>query len=177
MNCSFCNAKTRNRKEDYFHKSKIIGEVLVPAIEFKECQGCGEVTLSPEAKNEVKIYVAEQELNAISTLPVNDLISAGQAANILGVTKQAFSKNSKFKKGFVYSIMIGAKKAYFRSSIDLFKRTGDGRFPITRWKSSVPENAILTYSPVDRKCQKVVCQTDIAADAAHSWNESPRVKQ
>jgi hypothetical protein len=177
MNCSFCNAKTRNRKEDYFHKSKIIGEVLVPAIEFKECQGCGEVTLSPEAKNEVKIYVAEQELNAISTLPVNDLISAGQAANILGVTKQAFSKNSKFKKGFVYSIMIGAKKAYFRSSIDIFKRTGDGRFPITRWISSVPENAILTYYPVDRKCQKVVCQTDIAADAAHSWNESPRVKQ
>ena len=177
MNCSLCNAKTRNKKEDYVHKSKIIGEVLVPAIELKECQGCGEVTLSPKANNEVNNYVAEQELNAINTLPANDLISAGQAASILQVTKQAFSKNSKFKKGFVYSIMIGAKKAYFRSSIELFRRTGDGRFPITRWKSSVPDNAILTYSTADRKWQKVICQTDNVADSTHRWNESPRVKQ
>jgi hypothetical protein len=177
MNCSLCNAKTRDKKEDYFHKSKIIGEVLVPAIEFRECQGCGEVTLSPRTHNEVNNYVAEQERNAIATLRANDLISAGQAASILAVTKQAFSKNSKVKMGFVYSLMIGAKKAYFRSSIELFKRTGDGRFPITRWKSSVPENSICVYSTVDRKWQKVICQTDTAANSTHNWNESMRVKR
>ena len=177
MNCSLCDAKTRNKKQDYVHKSKIIGEVLVPAIEFRQCQVCGKVTLSPEAKDEVSNYVAEQELNAITTLPAYDLISAGQAANILQVTKQAFSKNSKFKKGFVYSVMIGAKKAYFRSSIELFKKTGDGRFPITGWKSSVPENSISTYSTVDRKWQKVNFQTTIMAKSTHNWNESLRVKQ
>lgn len=177
MNCSLCNAKTRQKREDYFHISKIIGAVLVPAIKFSECLGCGEVTLSPEANDEVSIYVAEQELSAITTLPANDLISAGQAANILQVTKQAFSKNSKCKKGFVYSIMIGAKKAYFRSSIELFKKTGDGRFPITRWKSSVPDNSIFIYSTADRNWQQVIYQTDIATNSTHKWTESLRVKQ
>jgi len=172
MNCSLCNAKTRQKKEDYLHSSKTIGQVLIPAIEFSECQGCGEVTLSPEANDEVSIYVAEQELNTITNLPAKDLISAGQAANNLQVTKQAFSKNSKCKKGFVYSVMIGAKKAYFRSSVELFKKTGDGRFPITRWKSSVPENSIITYSTVDRKWQKVIYQTDIVTNSTHNWNES-----
>ncbi len=176
MNCSLCNSKTRHKKKDYVHKSKIIGEVLVPAIELRECRGCGNIKLSSEACDEVRNYVAEQEQNAIATLPADGLISAGQAAAILEVTKQAFSKNSKLKRGFVYSVMIGEKRAYFRSSVELFKKTGDGRFLITGWKPSVPKNAVCTYAPVGKKWQKVFCQTAIAAEFTHSWNETTRVK-
>ena len=177
MNCSLCGAKIRNKKKDCYNQSKIIGKVFVPAIEFRECQGCGEAILSPEADGEIRDYIAEQELKAIATLSVNDLISAGQAADILEITKQAFSKNSKLKRGFVYSKMIGAKKAYFRSSVELFKRTGDGRFPILKWKSSVPDNSLLINSTVDRKWQKVTCYTDDITASANIWNESHWVKQ
>ncbi|MEE4166519.1 MAG: hypothetical protein V2I35_11020, partial [Desulfocapsaceae bacterium] len=153
MNCSLCNSKTRHKKQDYVHTSNIIGEVLVPAIELTECRGCGHVKLSSEACDEVRNFVAEQEQKAITTLPANGLISAGQAAGILQVTKQAFSKNSKLKKGFVYSVMIGEKRAYFRSSVELFKKTGDGRFPITRWNPSIPKTSVCTDAPVDQKWQ------------------------
>lgn len=164
----------KRKKDHYLYKSKVIGDVIVPLIECEECQGCGKLTLSSNANSEVNKYVREQERRAIATLPVADLITAGQAAAILEVTRQAFSKNPKIKKGFVYFMIVGTKKAYFRTSIELFKATGDGRFPITAWSSSVPENSISIYSTREGAWQETPCQADSTIYSEHIWNKSLR---
>lgn len=177
MNCSLCNAELMNKKEDYLCNSRVIGEVLVPLIEFYECHGCQEITLSPEGGHEVTTYVKEQERNTIARLPSDDLITAGQAADLLGVSKQAFSKNPKIKKGFVYFIQIGTKKAYFRRSVELFRATGDGRFPITKWKFSSQEIRISQNDKARVEWQEVVCQADSSDDSEYNWGSSLRAEQ
>lgn len=174
LNCSLCNAEIMNKKEDYLCNSKVIGKVLIPLIEFYECCGCHETTLSPEASHEVITRVEELERNAVASLPSDDLITAGQAADLLGVSKQAFSKNPKIKKGYVYFTQIGTKKTYFRRSIELFRKTGDGRFAITKWKSSYQEKRISQNDNAREGWQKVVCQADIVDYSNYTWSSSLR---
>lgn len=172
MNCSLCNAETTRKTEDYLCQSKIIGDVLVPLIEVEKCLSCGALELSAEAKSEVSSYLRMLETDAITSLPADNLMSAGQAAGILGVSKQAFSKNPKIKKGFVYFTYVGTKKVYFRSSLELFKTTGDGRFPITQWKSSVPSERVLHHSAKSDCWQRVSCQADRVDCAVYTWSTS-----
>ncbi len=172
MNCSLCNAETTRKIEDFFCESKIIGDVLVPSVEVEKCLGCGALKLSAEAENEVSHYLKMLETNAIISLPADNLISAGQAAGILGVTKQAFSKNPKIKKGFVYFTYVGTKRVYFRSSVELFKTSGDGRFPITQWKSSLPYDRISHHAANDDCWQQVSCQADKTDCNVYTWSTS-----
>ncbi|MEJ2137491.1 MAG: hypothetical protein P8X86_19880 [Desulfofustis sp.] len=162
MNCSLCNAEITRKTEDHLCKSKIIGDVLVPLVEVEACSSCGALQLSAEAEPKVSDYLKMLEKNAIINLPADNLVSAGQAAGILGVSKQAFSKNPKIKKGYVYFTYVGTKKVYFRSSVELFKKSGDGRFPITQWKSSVPSDRISHHTANNDIWQQVSCQTDRA---------------
>ena len=176
LNCLLCNAEVMNKKEDYLCNSKVIGKVLIPLIEFYECRGCHETRLSPEARHEVITHVREQERNAIASLSSDDLITAGQAAELLGVSKQAFSKNPKIKKGYVYFTQIGNKKVYFKRSVELFRETGDGRFPITKWKFSHQENRISQNDNAREGWQEVVCQADIADYSKSTWSLSLRAE-
>ena len=172
MNCSHCNAETTRKTEDFFCESKIIGDVLVPMVEVEKCLSCGALTLSAEAEREVSLYLKMLESDAIMSLPADNLISAGQAAGILGVTKQAFSKNPKIKKGFVYFTYVGTKKVYFRSSVELFRTSGDGRFPIAQWKSSVPSDRISHHAGNEDCWQQTSCQEDIIDCNGYTWSTS-----
>lgn len=172
MNCSHCNAETIRKTADYLCESKIIGDVLVPLVEVERCSSCGAVQLANKEERRVAEYLERLEKNAIISLPADNLISAGQAAGILGVSKQAFSKNPKIKKGFVYFTYVGTKKVYFRSSVELFKTSGDGRFPITQWKSTVPSERISYHAATDDLWQPVSCQTGRADCAVYTWSTS-----
>ena len=170
MNCSLCNAETTRKTEDHLYRSKIIGDVLVPLVEVESCMSCGASKLSTEAERKVSDYLKMLEKNTINSLPANNLVSAGQAAAILGVSKQAFSKNPKIKKGFVYFIYVGTKKFYFKSSVELFKTSGDGRFPITQWKSSVPSDRISHHDANNDFWQQVSFQPDKVDYALYTWS-------
>ncbi|NNK95544.1 MAG: hypothetical protein HKP41_14430 [Desulfobacterales bacterium] len=172
MNCSLCNAETTRKTGDHLCESNIIGDVLVPLVEVETCSSCGALQLSTESERKVADYLKMLEKNAIISLPADNLISAGQAAGILGISKQAFSKNPKIKKGFVYFTYVGTKKVYFRSSVELFKRSGDGRFPIIQWRSSVPSDRISHHAANDDFWQQVSCQTDKADCAVFTWSKS-----
>ena len=172
MNCSLCNAETTRKTEDHLCRSKILGDVLVPLVEVESCMSCGASKLSTEAEGKISDYLKMLEKDAINSLPADILISAGQAAAILGVSKQAFSKNPKIKKGFVYFTYVGTKKFYFKSSVQLFKTSGDGRFPITQWNSSVPSDRISHHVANSDLWQQVSFQTDKVDYAVYTWSAS-----
>ena len=172
MNCASCDTETICKTLDYPCHNKIIGDVTVPHVDVEECPKCGRLMLSAEAEIAVSHYLKDRERDAIASLPVEDLINAGQAAGILGVTKQAFSKNPKIKKGFVYFTYIGTKKFFFRSSLTLFKKAGDGRFPITKWKSSVDSDRVANGDTVESKWQQISCSIETGDGATYRWNTS-----
>lgn len=135
--CVRCGEKTTRKAEDYPCFSKVLGYILAPRVEIDACLKCGHRSVSSEAEEELDSWLKIREQTAICSLSAEQLLSAGQAAEMLGVTKQAFSKSPKVKKGHIYFTTIGNKKVYFRSSVELFKETGDGRYQISEWHSSL----------------------------------------
>jgi len=130
MNCVECNGIIHEVTGTYIFNSNTLGEVAVPNITFQECHGCGDRLVSYENALILHEYIKEKEQEEINKFPAGDLITAGEAAELLGVTKQAFSKNPKIKRGFIYHLIKGNRRLYFKKSVQLFKENGDGRFPI-----------------------------------------------
>ena len=172
MNCPSCSTETISKALDYQCNNKILGDVIVPLVEVEQCPNCGELILSEEAETAVSHYLKTREKEAIASLPAEDLISAGQAAAILGVTKQAFSKNPKIKKGLVYFVSVGTKKFFFRTSVKLYKTVGDGRFPITKWKSSLDSGRLASCDTADRRWQQISSSSETADDGVYIWDTS-----
>ena len=55
-------------------------------------------------------------------MPIGNFIATNEAASILGVTKQAFSKNPKIKRGLIYCKKMGARKFFLKKSVEAQKR-------------------------------------------------------
>lgn len=56
-------------------------------------------------------------------------ISVKDVAAILGITRQAVEK-SLVIKGLTYNIVVMGVRYWLRKSVELYKETGDGRFPL-----------------------------------------------
>ena len=132
MRCAVCNTEISAKTGEFEFKSRALGKILVPHITYFECDVCGEKILSPEESDRVIEYVEKQENKAIAKLPIGEFITANEAAEMLGITKQAFSKHSKIKRGLIYSVMIGDRKYYNHKSVKLFKEKNNGKFLLSK---------------------------------------------
>jgi hypothetical protein len=131
MKCALCNGNINHKQEAYPFRSKALGIVLIPGASFQQCDHCGDKTFSPSESQRLFDYVSRKEREVIEKLPIRDFVSAGEAAVILGISKQAFSKNPKIKRGFIYSVRIGDRKYFSKKSVLQFKETNDGRYSLS----------------------------------------------
>ena len=132
MDCPYCNNKLVKRKDEVEFKSRSLGKVMVPNIQFLECSNCDEKLVGLEEGDKAISYIEREEQKAISKLPIGEFVTAKEATEILGITKQAFSKNHKIKQGLIYSAKIGGRKYYHRKSVELFKEKNNGKFLLPR---------------------------------------------
>ncbi|MEK7485403.1 MAG: YgiT-type zinc finger protein [Planctomycetota bacterium] len=139
MKCEMCNGKLSKVKEELEFLTPSLGKLLIPNITFFKCNNCGEKLLNPEMSDKITKYVKIKEQEAIDSLPVGEFVSLNEAAEILGITKQAFSKNPKIKRGWIYSTKIGERRYYYQKSLAAFKKKKDGRIPLPQ--------EILAYQP------------------------------
>ena len=119
--CALCDSEVINVKGTYSFKTKNIGTVEVPNIKFARCSDCKNRTLSSDAGQVIHDYVLKEEKARIGRVPIDDFITIAEAIEILGITKQAFSKNPKIKRGFIYGVTKGSRTLYSRKSVILFK--------------------------------------------------------
>ncbi len=132
MKCDLCNGEITTIIGSVNFKSKMLGTVSVPAIKHSKCMNCGEILIDYSESKKAHAYIIKREIETLKSLPIGDFISANIAADILGITKQAFSKHSRIKRGFIYSVtQDDGKKRYYKKSVEEFKRTGkDGRLAL-----------------------------------------------
>ena len=136
MDCAICNNKLTETKGVYTFHSKIIGKINIPNIKIFKCLNCDERLLFDTESEKVLNYVENKEQEAIGSLPIGEFITTNQAAEILGISKQAFSKDPKIKRGFILSHEIGGKKLFLRKSVELFKKKKNGIFQIVQLEQS-----------------------------------------
>jgi hypothetical protein len=160
MRCSLCDGKIENIKGRISFKSKALGLLFVPGVSYSKCQNCGDELISIEMSKRIINYVKEKEQEAINSLPIGAFLSLNRAAEVLGITKQAFSKNNKINSGFIYSTAIDNKNYYYDKSVEAFKSKGDGRIPIvtfteftniTEWlPKSKPKTVLTIVDPIQQ---------------------------
>lgn len=145
-----CNGHLIKAKSAFEIESKIIGKVHVPNVEQYKCNLCYHSQLTADATDYILKYVRSKEADAIASLPVGEFITPNQAIEILGCTKQAFSKNLRIKRGFIMSVLIGGKQLYHKKSVELFKLKNDGRFlvkPISVEIQWISSSQLVDFSP------------------------------
>lgn len=128
MKCALCDGNIVKKKDILLFKSKILGEVYIPNIDFEECESCGDKLFSPESSEKISSYIRQEEQCAIGMMPIEAFITATEAAALLEITKQAFSKNNRVKRGLIYSVTKGNNKLYLKESVELFKEKNNGKF-------------------------------------------------
>ena len=128
MNCALCNGNILKKNDILLFKSKTLGEVHIPNIDFEECESCGDILLSPESSKNVLSYIQQKEQDVINQMPIENFITATEAIDILGITKQAFSKNPRIKRGLIYAVTKGKSKLFLKKSVEFFKEKNNGKF-------------------------------------------------
>ncbi len=156
MKCALCNNHIIKRKGSISFYTRSLGKVSVPGLEFMECTACNDQLLTPEQSDKAIEYIANKEQELIRTRPIGEFITANEAAAILGVTKQAFSKNPKIKKGLIYAFTIDNRRFFNKRSVELFKEQGNGKFLLKPPKDRIRifqfDNLIGAYSSdIDEK--------------------------
>lgn len=135
--------------------SKYVGSYLVHDIFYSKCDGCGALLFPLETARKIESAEQQKLVALIAKIPGGNLVSSTEAADILGVSRQAFHKHRRIKNGFVYSIVLGGNKFFDKKSLLLFKETGDGRYMLSDEKKhaaqagkvlSMPDVKLL-YSP------------------------------
>lgn len=132
MKCAECNENLEIITGDFQSKNKSLGDITVPEISYTKCNNCGAILLDPEMAQKITTFKKQREIELIKRLPVGEFLTVTEVIEVLEITKQAFSKNNKIKRNFIYNINIGKKKLYHRKSVELFKSTGDGRFLLSK---------------------------------------------
>ncbi|MBF0398687.1 MAG: hypothetical protein HQK78_18065 [Desulfobacterales bacterium] len=111
-------------------QDKILGDFIVPNTEFSQCENCGEKLYSPITLKAIEETEAKKKEELLLKKPLNSFIPASQVAKILKCTRQAIHKHKKIKRGFIHFINYNGTLQYLKESVELFKKTGDGRIPL-----------------------------------------------
>ncbi|NOY69126.1 MAG: hypothetical protein GXP53_06490 [Deltaproteobacteria bacterium] len=130
MRCYDCGETCTRHSGKLQLENHSIGWFEIDSPEYYKCDKCGKL-LFPEETLEIIDAFKKEKLNRIlEELPVKDFISGQEAADTLGISKQAFHKHRRIRNGFIYSIKKWGKRVYHKKSVELFKSKGDGRFSL-----------------------------------------------
>ncbi|MCX7047154.1 MAG: hypothetical protein NTX50_16910 [Candidatus Sumerlaeota bacterium] len=130
MKCYECGGNSITETASIVINDSILGPVTVPNITQSRCDQCGDTLLSCEESDKITDCL-ERLLDArIKRNPITAFVSAQEACSILGITRQAFHKNRRIKRGFILQASIAGQVLYLRKSVELFKIKGDGRYPL-----------------------------------------------
>lgn len=131
MRCLNCGGKFENHNGSLKIENSIIGPFSIYDIEFEKCNECNKIRYTATTAKIIEERREKILAVKIGKLPVAEFIPAIEAANLLGISKQAFNKHRRVKKGFIYSFEFNdGRRMYHKKSVELFKQTGDGRFSL-----------------------------------------------
>lgn len=149
MKCYDCGKAYTKQNGRLSLSNKRIGRYDIYLEEYYKCEGCDSILYPKESVIKIELKEAEICNELIRKLPVDEFIMPIEAANLLGVTKQAFHKNNRIKRGLIYSVVICGRKLYSKKSVALFKEKKDGRFSLVQASSQaliVPKLYTLSES-------------------------------
>ena len=161
MRCPECGGELETRRGTLRLLDEMAGPLVIANVEYRTCKACGSQQYPPATALRIAESRRRQIEEFIQEMPVAHFVTVGQAASLLGVSKQAFSKNRRIKAGFIYGTALGDRKIYLKASVLRFGRLGDGRFPL--WKCSLED---ATGTEAEDK-EETLCMTGPSPSAEY----------
>jgi len=162
MKCNQCGGSYIIKHGDLELTDDYVGPFTVEAVEYLECFGCGDLAYPPETLKKIEKARKNALEDTLQSLRLKDFVSGAEAAAMLGISRQALHKHRRIRRGFIFQTQFSDKTVYLRKSVELFKKTGDGRFQLIDLNSQVDliKKASRSY---------VECGSALL-DAGFSWN-------
>ena len=173
MKCYKCGGEYKEYNGTLFLDDDIIGEYKVHDVTYYKCETCDTSLYPKDTAKKIESVEAKIQNELIGQLPVNEFIVATEAAELLGISKQAFHKHRRIKNGFIYSVILGGKQLYNKKSVLLFKKTGDGRFklPISH-RDKFTNHPIIAFADFINKKVRQYTETDKPPELKRiSWDK------
>ena len=128
-NCPKCNRKII--KPAYITvKSQLVGEFKVRVYGYTYCKKCDYGLLKGSDCFKMDNERNKLESLAISKLPIGQFLTTNQTIELLDLTVREFKTDPKIKHGFIIQFKIDNKTYYYKKSVEIYKKTGDGRIKI-----------------------------------------------
>lgn len=137
MRCLECSGFFVSKRGDLTMSDDILGDFIVPEVEYEMCEECGEQLFPPATLEAIEIVEERIKNKLLLQMPLNDFIPATEVADILGCTRQAVHKHRRIRKGFIHFVKHYGQFYYHKKSVALYKETGDGRFRLAALKPNI----------------------------------------
>lgn len=146
MKCYDCGGEYTMEAGTLRLNDKLIGDFEVQDVKYFKCNKCSEFLFPEDTLKAIEIEECLKKKKLIEEQPICEFIGATEAAKILGISRQAIHKHRRIRRGFIYSTVCDGRKAYHKKSVKIFKKTGDGRFPLVQQ----PNEPLVKYVIVNQ---------------------------
>ena len=149
MKCCDCG-KEMLKRNGYSEMDENVGVIKTDG-EYWECPECGCQLVSGETLQKVDDLRKERTdklLWACADSPSEFsrlFIRVKEVAEIMGISRQAVEK-SVFLKDLVYNITVAGVRYWLKESVERYKETGNGRFPLVQYVSPKQTNGWIKSS-------------------------------
>lgn len=133
--CEKCGSEMLPCSGNFSVTDKYAGSIVIENGSWSECIMCGESAriYSFEVANQIASVRSERIDTMLQSRPLREFVGAVTASAILGISKQAFSKNKRINRGFIFQTKFEEKTVFLRRSVEQFGISGDGRFPLGKF--------------------------------------------
>lgn len=131
MKCSECGGLLRRQRGPLTLPDPYINSYSIEDAEYLVCGRCGEVLLSDSVAQQLEAARAGKLEELLRQQPIGAFVTASEAGNMLGISRQALHKHRRIRRGFIFHIRLGEGVVYLRESVARFLTNGDGRFRLT----------------------------------------------
>ncbi|MBR4370262.1 MAG: hypothetical protein IKS92_04395, partial [Victivallales bacterium] len=138
------------KRKGYSEMDENVGFIKTDG-EYWECPECGCQLVSGETLQKVDDIRKERTdklLWACADSPSEFsrlFIRVKEVAEIMGISRQAVEK-SVFLKDLVYNITVAGVRYWLKESVERYKETGNGRFPLVQYVSPKQTNGWIKSS-------------------------------
>lgn len=168
MRCYKCRAEYTEELGSLSLSSTEIGPFEVHNVVFYKCSSCMGLLFPRDTALKIEEKETESKRRLISSFPVTDFISGVEACKILNISKQAFQKNRRIRKGWIYSFDFFGKKLFLKRSVILFKEKNDGRFSL---------NPVQTENPHFYIASPNIKQNELTYVVSNRMLEPPQIER
>lgn len=152
MKCLECGGEIKEVTGDYIWQDKFLGHLSLSNLKYKKCKKCGDVIFPSESSHRIDLEEKRFVNDWLLSLPLKDFCKSKYVTNLLGFSRQAFHKHPRYK-GRIYRVEYEGEIHYLKKSVELFKKSGDGRFEIQQHhkdKLSHPHKESVAHAPYSR---------------------------